>query len=121
MSIGTSIESSSGNSSAAFPTKPTDKGRPKDFAFSTRSTASSTLSAISSKYLVSILFSMRDLSTSITKQTPPFIVTARGCAPPIPPQPPVSVSVPWSVPLKRFWATAAKVSYVPCKIPCVPI
>ena len=33
-------------------------------------------------------------STSIARQTPSFIVTARGCAPPIPPRPAVSVTVP---------------------------
>ena len=33
-------------------------------------------------------------STSITRQTPSFSVTASGWAPPIPPQPPVTVSVP---------------------------
>ena len=37
-------------------------------------------------------------STSTTRQTPPFSVTASGCAPPMPPQPPVTVSVPASVP-----------------------
>ncbi len=42
--------------------------------------------------------------------TPPFIVTASGCAPPIPPRPAVSVIVPASVPPNRFSATAANVS-----------
>jgi hypothetical protein len=55
------------------------------------------------------------------RQAPPFMVTASGCAPPMPPQPAVSVSVPASVPLNRFAATAANVSYVPCRIPCVPM
>jgi hypothetical protein len=58
---------------------------------------------------------------SMIKQTPSFMVTASGCAPPMPPQPAVSVSVPASVPPKRLAATAAKVSYVPCKMPCVPM
>src|ERR1019366_4199516 len=49
------------------------------------------------------------------------MVTASGCAPPIPPQPPVKVSVPASVPPNLFAATAANVSYVPCRIPCVPM
>jgi len=44
------------------------------------------------------------------RHTPWFRVTARGCAPPIPPQPPVTVKVPANVPPKRLAATAAKVS-----------
>ena len=42
--------------------------------------------------------------------TPPFIVTASGWAPPIPPSPAVSVIVPDSVPPNRLAATAANVS-----------
>ena len=38
--------------------------------------------------------SIRAGSTSTQSATPPFIVTASGCAPPIPPSPPVSVTVP---------------------------
>jgi hypothetical protein len=53
--------------------------------------------------------------------TPPFIVTASGCAPPIPPSPPVSVTVPCSVSPNRWCAHSASVSYVPCRIPCVPM
>ena len=53
--------------------------------------------------------------------TPPFMVTASGCAPPIPPRPAVRVMVPASEPPNRFAATAAKVSYVPCRMPCVPM
>ena len=53
---------------------------------------------------------MRDGSTSTQIATPPFIVTASGCAPPIPPRPPVSVIVPARVPPKRLFATAANVS-----------
>ena len=52
----------------------------------------------------------RAASTSTMRQAPPFIVTASGCAPPMPPQPAVSVSVPASVPPNRFAATAANVS-----------
>ena len=55
-------------------------------------------------------FSNLDLSISIIKQTPPFIVTASGCAPPIPPQPPVKVNVPWREPLNFLFAIAANVS-----------
>ena len=53
---------------------------------------------------------IREGSTSMQIATPSFIVTARGCAPPIPPRPAVSVIVPASVPLNLFAATAAKVS-----------
>ena len=49
------------------------------------------------------------------------MVTASGWAPPMPPQPPVSVRVPASVPPNRFSATAAKVSYVPWTMPWVPM
>ena len=49
-------------------------------------------------------------STSTIRQAPPLRVTASGWAPPIPPQPPVSVKVPASVPENRWSATAAKVS-----------
>jgi len=58
---------------------------------------------------------------SMIRQTPSFMVTASGCAPPMPPQPAVSVSVPARVPLKRLAATAANVSYVPWRMPCVPM
>src|SRR3954465_7416274 len=37
---------------------------------------------------------MRSGSTSTHSATPPFIVTASGCAPPIPPSPAVSVIAP---------------------------
>jgi hypothetical protein len=42
--------------------------------------------------------------------TPSFIVTASGCAPPMPPSPAVSVMVPAKVPPNFFAATAANVS-----------
>ena len=53
---------------------------------------------------------MRDWSHSMQIATPPFIVTASGCAPPMPPSPAVRVIVPASVPPNRFAATAANVS-----------
>jgi len=53
--------------------------------------------------------------------TPSFIVTASGCAPPIPPRPAVTVSVPASVPPNRRSATAAKVRWVPWRMPWVPM
>jgi len=49
-------------------------------------------------------------STSMQIATPPFIVTASGWAPPIPPSPPVSVTVPASVPPNRCVAHSASVS-----------
>jgi hypothetical protein len=42
--------------------------------------------------------------------TPSFIVTASGCAPPMPPRPPVSVIVDFNDPPNRLAATAEKVS-----------
>ena len=39
---------------------------------------------------------------------PPFMVIASGCAPPIPPSPAVTVSVPARVPSKRRRAISAK-------------
>ena len=42
--------------------------------------------------------SMRAGSTSTQSATPSFIVTASGWAPPMPPNPAVSVTVPFSVP-----------------------
>ena len=65
--------------------------------------------------------SIRVGSTSTQSATPSFIVTASGCAPPMPPSPAVSEIVPASVPPKRFAAIAENVSYVPCRIPCVPM
>ena len=41
---------------------------------------------------------------------PSFIVTASGCAPPMPPSPAVTTSRPRSEPPKRFRAIAANVS-----------
>ena len=53
---------------------------------------------------------MRASSHSMQIATPSFIVTASGCAPPIPPRPAVTVIVPASVPPNRLSATAANVS-----------
>ena len=49
-------------------------------------------------------------SQSMQITTPPFIVTASGWAPPMPPSPAVSVIVPASEPPNRLAATAANVS-----------
>ncbi len=65
--------------------------------------------------------SIREESTSIQIATPSFIVTASGCAPPMPPRPAVSVTVPAKVPPNFFSATAPNVSYVPCRMPWVPM
>ena len=64
---------------------------------------------------------IRVWSTSMQIATPSFMVTASGCAPPMPPRPAVSVIVPASVPPNRLSATAANVSNVPCRMPCVPM
>ena len=50
------------------------------------------------------------VDTSTARHTPPFIVTASGCAPPIPPRPAVATSRPASVPPKCCAAHSAKVS-----------
>ena len=65
--------------------------------------------------------SMRAGSHSTQIATPSFMVTASGCAPPIPPSPAVRVMVPARVPENRLSATAAKVSNVPCRMPWVPM
>ena len=73
--------------------------------------------------------SIRVWSHSMQIATPSFIVTASGCAPPMPPSPAVSVMVPASVPprpsrvpgTELVGATAAKVSNVPCRMPWVPM
>jgi hypothetical protein len=49
-------------------------------------------------------------STSITRVAAPAITPASGCAPPMPPQPPVSSQRPASVPPKCLRAQAMKVS-----------
>ena len=60
-------------------------------------------------------------SISTTSATPPFIVMASGCAPPMPPSPAVTTRRPSRVPSKCVLATAANVSKVPWRIPCVPM
>jgi hypothetical protein len=78
---------------------------------------------------------MRESSHSMQIATPSFMVTARGCAPPIPPRPAVRVIVPareWRPslvepaspviePVEILSATAANVSNVPCRMPWVPM
>ncbi|CAB4651152.1 unannotated protein [freshwater metagenome] len=117
MSAAKPICNSFGNISAALPTTPTESLRFSAFAFSHLATASSSESATSSKYRVSTRRLTRHASTSMHKATPSFIVTASGCAPPMPPRPAVNVMVPASVPLNLRRAISAKHSYVPCKIP----
>ena len=65
---------------------------------------------------------IRDWSHSMQMATPSFIVTASGCAPPIPPRPAVRVIVAGQGPAEAdLSATAAKVSKVPWRIPWVPM
>ena len=56
--------------------------------------ASSSVSAATSTYAVSRRRSMRCGSTSTQSATPPAMVTASGCAPPMPPRPAVRTSLP---------------------------
>src|SRR5438067_689461 len=49
------------------------------------------------------------------------VVESDGAAAPIPPNPAVTTSFPRSESLKRVFATDAKHSYVPCRIPWVPM
>ena len=65
--------------------------------------------------------SIRERSHSMQIATPSFMVTASGCAPPMPPRPAVRVIVPAKLPPNRFRATAPNVSYVPCRMPWVPM
>ena len=58
----------------------------------------------------SVVERWRDL---VEESLTPFIVTAIGWAPPMPPSPAETTSRPASVPPKCFAATAANVSYVP--------
>ncbi|CSC44740.1 Uncharacterised protein [Vibrio cholerae] len=53
---------------------------------------------------------MRDSSHSTAIIENPAIVAAKGCAPPMPPNPPVKTQRPLASPLKCFFATATKVS-----------
>jgi hypothetical protein len=109
------------STSAALPSRPIDSARPSLRAASSRASASSSDPARSSRYAVSIRRSMRCRSTSTQSAQPSFIVTASGCAPPIPPSPAVTTSLPRSEPPNRCRASAANVSYVPCRIPWVPM
>ena len=96
--------------SAALPSRPMDRGWPLSRAAVARLRASSR----SSRLLVQVAELdpplMRVWSHSTQMTTPPFIVTASGWAPPMPPSPAVRAIVPRSVPPKRLAAIAAKVS-----------
>ena len=74
-----------------------------------------------STYPISWRRRARCSSTSIAMQTPSFIVTDSGWAPPIPPRPAVSTTRPRSEPPKCWRASSANVSYVPWRMPCVPM
>ena len=98
MSTWTPRRSSSGNTSAAFPSNPMETASPATRESSTHLTASSMSAVSRSRYRVLMRRSIRDGSTSTQSATPSFSVTASGCAPPIPPSPAVSVTVPFSEP-----------------------
>ena len=87
-----------------------DSGWPLSLAATAFLMASSMSCACSSRYPCSIRRVIRDWSHSTQMTTPPFIVTASGCAPPMPPSPAVSVIVPARDPPNRLAAMAAKVS-----------
>ena len=53
---------------------------------------------------------MRCGSTSMPRKHAPFMVAASGCAPPIPPMPPDTTTLPASDPPKCLRASEAKVS-----------
>ena len=53
--------------------------------------------------------------------SPPFMVTARGWAPPMPPRPAVTRTCPAMSAPPRWRAASAKVSKVPCPMPWVPM
>ena len=107
--------------SAALPTRAMDRGMPFSCASRASAMASSMLSVTISQYRVAIRRSILDLSTSTAIITASLNVAARGWAPPMPPSPAVSTSLPLRLPPKCLRAAAAKVSYVPCNIPWVPM
>ena len=95
MSTSTPRRSSSGSTVAALPSSPTLSGvrsrlgrraRVRSRRRGRRSTRPGSAGPRGA--------AMRDGSTSMQRQTPSFMVTASGCAPPMPPSPPVTVSVP---------------------------
>ncbi len=101
---------SSGRISAAFACSATDRASFSSFAVWSTESASSSEVAIVSTYFVFRRFSILSRSASIARQAAPFIVAASGWAPPIPPRPAVTSSLPASDPPKYLSATAAKVS-----------
>ena len=86
--------SSSGSTSAAFAHRPTLSARRSRLARRQRSTASSRSSACLVEVAGLEPAPDASRSTSTHSATPSFIVTASGCAPPMPPRPAVSVTVP---------------------------
>ena len=101
---------SSGSTSAMFPTSPTESASRRACAPVTSRSASSRSCAIRSQYAVSTRRRIRCSSTSTPRNAAPFIVAASGCAPPIPPSPAVTTSRPASVPPKCWRAHSANVS-----------
>ena len=96
--------------SAAFPRRPIDTASPDATAFSAQAAASSTEAVSRSRYRVVRRRLIRPGSISTQTATPPFIVTARGCAPPMPPSPAVRTMRPFKEPAKRCAASSPSVS-----------
>ena len=92
---------SAGSTSAALPSSPIDRATPS-IGVAARPCRSPRRRLRCSRRGSSVArrFSIRDGSTSITSATPPFMVTASGWAPPIPPRPAVTTILSASVPSK---------------------
>ena len=96
---------SSGSTSAALPSRPIDSARPSACAPRRAAPArrrASRRARPGSRSRSGARCACR--STSTHSAQPSFIVTASGCAPPIPPSPAVTTSRPFSVPPKRLRA-----------------
>ena len=76
--MGTPIANSWGRTVALFPTSPMEIAFFSLLAFTAIETASSKLSAITSRYLLLTRRLRREPSISTMRQVPSFIVTARG-------------------------------------------
>ena len=87
MSISKPRRSSSGKTSAALPTTPTEARAGR--VWRRRQRRDGVVEVVGHLVEVAVLdpAPSRRSSTSTTRQTPPFIVTASGWAPPMPPQP----------------------------------
>src|SRR2546428_6208876 len=65
-----------------------------------------------------LLEKKKSTSTSSSRHTPSFILIASGCAPPMPPMPPINTRRPFREPPQFFRAESATVACGPCTIPC---